>query len=208
MLLMRIDHVIGMCELDGYDKLRWRPGGWFPIDDFSFQIKPASNDSTGRNGRNTDTGNNDSAKKTKASVTVNKPVDSATCNLMFLSMVHKAGARGLPSLSAAEKKKLTNLMVDIHYVGSVSTKKGVSTVSHYLVHLEKVEIKEWSIQASGDSRPGESLELLYEKAATCYRGLGESGIVQPEDIAGWDQAGNCKWDLGQMNQTYFPNFPK
>ncbi|MAD80380.1 MAG: hypothetical protein CMJ50_05990 [Planctomycetaceae bacterium] len=123
-------------------------------------------------------------------------------------MVHKAGAKGLPSLSEAEKKKLTNLMVDIHHVGSVWTEERMSIVSHFLVHLEKVEIKNWSIRASGDSRPEETLELLYEKAATCYRGLGKTGDVLPTDIAGWNQAKNKPWDLKEMKQDYFPNFPK
>lgn len=209
MFLMRIDYVIGMCEIDGYEKLRWEPGGWFPINDFSFSVKkptkPKGNSSTGGTGG---TAGTDPNKKPKPTITVSKPVDSGTCNLMFLAMVHKAGAKGLPSLSQAEKKKLTNLMVDIHHVGSVWTKEGMCIVSHFLVHLENVEIKTWSIQASGDDRPEESLELVYEKAATCYRGLGKTGDIPAADIAGWNQVTDQKWPLTDMKQDYFPNFPK
>ena len=72
-----------------------------------------------------------------------------------------------------------------------------------MITLDRVLVKGWSINASGDDRPGENLELWYDRAAMRYYRTIDGSVWIGGDVSGWDQYKNEEWKPSDGEAKYF-----
>lgn len=171
----------GDCKIAGYDN-------WFVVDSVSFGIShidlKKQKDDLGT-GIRIEAGKEEKGQE----VTIDKTVDSVTCDLMQQAMKHRYARVG-------DKNQL--LEADIHFVETYDQKPK----AYMLIHLEDVLVKSWGINASGDDRPGESIGLWCDKVAINYMTQAKGGLIQ-KGPRGWDQGDTNKaWT---PNTKYFPS---
>jgi type VI protein secretion system component Hcp len=185
--------VHGSCTVRGYEA-----GGWFPINSFGFGFDPEKHQKKGRDkndggkgpGGGTPGGRPStpialapqqkglSAKDTDDStVKISKPIDTGTCDLMQLAMEDRKKKKGIES----------KLMADIHLLSFIDIAGRRATFPNLMVHLEAVLVRDWNVEASGDDRPEESLELRYDRAAMKYVATTDGKVFIDCPARGWDQ---------------------
>ncbi len=221
MILMRLTAVMGLCEIVPYqDKsFQQQGGGWFPIDNISFGFKPdsdrgarggasskggvPSSGGTASAGRNASAGGGGGVGQDEAfsELQISKKVDMATVDLMRLAMAQKRRRAGGQVGGIPEE-----IEADIHFVGTHAGERGstVHTFTFLRIHLELVEVKGWGINGDGDSRPGESLTLGFERAEMCYQSTPDGIFKDPKNMAGFDQKTGDWW---HKQTAFYPNFP-
>lgn len=222
MILMRLNKVLGVCEIVPYNELSGQLGGWFPIDSLNFGFNPkqledgsggSGNGGGGGSGAGSGSGGGGGAARGRGAggggngaaggsndgdfteMRVSKAVDMATVNLMKLAMESREQQKG----------KDMGVVADIHFIGSVRMEKKTHTFTFLRIHLDGVELKEWGINGSADERPVENLTLIYEKAAMCYETT-DGRLRLPKVQAAWDQTKGQEWKNPQSD--FYPDFPK
>jgi hypothetical protein len=200
--------VHGSCTVKGYEA-----GGWFPINSFGFGFDPDKQ----RERRNkTDGGKGPggagsggrqgtpialapqqpkglSAKETDDSVvSISKPIDTGSCDLMQLAMEDRKKKKGIES----------KLQADIHLLSFIDIAGRRATFPNLMVHLEAVLVRDWKVEASGDDRPEESLELRYDRAAMKYIATTDGKVFIDCPARGWDQTGDkpFTWEDGKWKE--------
>jgi type VI protein secretion system component Hcp len=178
---------VGSCLIAGYEK-------WFPVESFGFGFDPKlgekkDTDSTGQPKTNTQnrsqTGGTSvsDAEKESARIRLEKPVDTATSYLMKMAFEDR------------KKKKCndSSRMADIHVLGTIHLKGTAHILPTVMVHIERVLVKGWDLNASGDERPSESVELWYDRASMKYVHTDAKGVNKEFSPQGWDQYENVAW---------------
>jgi type VI protein secretion system component Hcp len=201
----------GSCKIDNYDGA---PDGWFPIDQFSFgfhakeedtdpSAHPAKPPASKQNG----TGHAPSPAggkkgKSDAELRISKLIDTSTCILMTRAMSERKYKKGVA------KDQETPITMDIHIISSAAPdiKKARSHFTSLMVHLEAVNIQNWDISGSGDSRPTENVTVRYDRAAMIYVATKDAETFHVVGPKGWDQTENKEWtwNASRMKKYYPP----
>jgi hypothetical protein len=186
--------VHGSCNIKGYEG-----GGWFPINSFGFGFEPKEKGRRDRGDGGKGAGGGTpggrqappvalspqqkgpSDKDTEDSVVnITKPIDTGSCDLMQLAMEDRKKKKGIES----------KLQADIHLLSFIDIAGRRSTFPNLMVHLEAVLVKNWKVNASGDDRPEEDLELRYDRAAMKYVATTDGKVFIDCPARGWDQTGD------------------
>lgn len=184
MILVRISGVKGSCKIPGYDRSQ---EAWFPADSVSFGL---DSDAPDEEEAFSTSDLNDQLRKMLrkagsddelSTVSIDKQVDSATCDLMFYAMQDR-----LKTKSTSEP-----LSADIHFVETAGAEG--KAYPYLRVHLENVLIKSWGFEASEDDRPTESVTLKFDRAAMQYHSTADGKTFDPAGKKGWDQIANQPW---------------
>jgi hypothetical protein len=194
----------GSCHIKGYDT-----GGWFPIESFTFGFDPdkgkksragkgqgvgAVGSQNGAMNVRSQASLNGSASTTnnqslETTVSLAKQIDTATCDLMFLSMRDQEKKTGDESFIKA----------DIHVLSSVKITRPGSTAAHVfpnlMIHLAGVLVKQWNVQGNGDDRPTEDVTLLYDRSAIQYVHTKDGKLFMPHRARGWDQTKHLPFEF-------------
>ena len=191
----------GSCGIAGYQD-------WFPVESFGFGFeppKPESEKKTSPGGKETQAGARTppsaassvkEPEKDFTSVRISKPVDSATSYLMQMACEDRKETVG-----TAKSKR----MADVHVLGSMQVGAESYIVPWVMVHLEVVLVHGWSMDASGDERPSESVELWYERASMVYVFHDKKQGLFRSEQRGWDQKKHGPWRCPN-GQTVFNDF--
>ena len=194
----------GSCHIKGYDT-----GGWFPIESFTFGFDPdkgkesragkgpgagASGTQNGamnakshptRNGSAAASGN----QSLETTVSIAKQIDTATCDLMYLSMRDQEKKTGGESF----------IRTDIHVLSSVKITMPGSAAAHVfpnlMIHLEGVLVKQWNVHGNGDDRPTEDVTLLYDRSCIQYVHTRDGKLFMPHRARGWDQTKHLPFEF-------------
>ena len=189
MILMRMAHVKGMCEIVGYDKDKWELGGWFPLSSISLTTPRGEED------------NQEDSKKKQNEVSVTKSVDGGSVHLMMQAVYARERNK--------EEHPLRDNEIEIHFVGSLAGQSSESGVFTFLMlHLEETYITSWQVSGSGDDRPTENFTIGYERMAMAYYGTVDGKVQDQAEINGWQQgrdADSLAWTPGDLE--FFPIYP-
>jgi len=190
----------GSVEIDKYNI---KTHGWFPIDSFSFGLQQKDKNDQGAHGAKPVAlgkasgsapapapGAGKGGDNQKPELTLQKLIDTATCSLMVLVMEVRGNKKGVG-------EKSIPLNADIHVLSSMSIEKEPErfTYTSLMIHLEAIDIKSWTIQASGDSRPTENVTLRYDRAAMVYVPTDGEHFQPHVGPKGWDQTENKRFDV-------------
>lgn len=163
MIVMKLEPIKGDCQLEGKYK------HWITLDDCSWEISREPKES----GKGMTADLNFGIAEA-APVNVKKAFDVASCDLM------KMATGGGVSPDACE----------IHFIESGQTSGHGTEYSPFLeIKLERPVVKKWSIDASGDERPSENIELMYNKIVMVYTSLDAKGSATKSSEKGWDLVG-------------------
>jgi hypothetical protein len=199
--------VTGSCNIKYYDDM-----GWFPIESFSFGFehkeknKGAGNNKQGggsanrsagggtatgpgapRPAPNQQHGSTDSSAE-QSKIGISKPVDSATCDLMFLAMRDRNKKKGDES----------KIQADIHLLAFLDGPR--LSYPSLMIHLAGVLIKNWRVNASGDERAGEELEFQYDRAAMQYVSTKDAKEFKYFGPRGWNQTTDKEFTEGPWKE--------
>ena len=141
MIVMKLEGIPGDCEIPGYE-------GWILVDSLSWEITREEKESGKQGTRDINLG-----VAELPALSMNKSMDKASVKLMQQSIA--GGALG----GKEGKAKIECLATS----GTTSTDK---CFLRYV--LERPIIKSWSIDASDDDRPTESVSILYNKIYMTY----------------------------------------
>jgi hypothetical protein len=200
--------VYGSCNIRGYEQ-----GGWFPINSFGFGFEskdkaggskptgaqgPAGNSPATRTGTapgpsSQQKGSSDNGAE-ESKISISKPVDTGTCDLMKLAMQDRKKTKGRES----------KLQADIHLLSFIEISSGArATFPNLMVHLEGVLVKNWRVNASGDERAEEELDLQYDRAAMKYVATTDGRVFIKCPPRGWDQTEDKEftWESGWAQFT-------
>ena len=201
----------GSVKIANYDGVN---DGWFPIESFGFGLHkpeekkdanakgtPQTSSKSSSNTASTSTGGGKGGKG-GAECTISKLVDTATPSLMILVMREKSLRKGLGD-------KSTPLYADIHTLssGTISSETNDSLLyATMLIHLEAINVEGWDINASGDSRPTETVKLRYDRAAMVYVTTPDGEHFQSIGPSGWDQTADkdFEWKAPKMKKYLAP----
>jgi hypothetical protein len=199
--------VAGSCFIKGYEQ-----GGWFPINSFGFGFehkdkggKAGANKTAQGGGGNANArprvalsgqGNQSGASESEteeSKVSINKFVDTGTCDLMALAMRDRKKKKGRES----------KVKADIHLLSIVEVRGGDRfTFPNLMIHLEGVLVRNWKLDASGDERGEESLDLQYDRVAMNYTSTGDGKIFAFCAPRGWDQTEDKEFTWGNNWDKY------
>lgn len=159
MIVMQLQPVKGDCLLAGYEN-------WITLDDVSWEISREPKES----GKGMTADLNFGIAEA-APVNVKKALDVASCDLM------KMATGG--GISPATCK--------IHFIESgKTTGHGNKYEPFFEIDLERPVVKKWSIDGSGDERPSENIELMYNKIEMQYTSIDAKGAPIKSGKKGWD----------------------
>ena len=138
-------------------------------------------------------GGNNAADGTEpeSKISIGKYVDATSVTLMKIAMENRK-----------EKKKDSKkfLKADIHFLESVrksGDSKARFVFPYMMIHVEDALIKEWNINATGDDRPQETLQLWFDKIAMKYFKTVDGQTWTHSGCTKWDQHKNEEWtDMG------------
>lgn len=229
MIIMRLSNSGGepmggkYCDISGGNPKYEYDGdksGWFPIESMSFGFQGMTESETGKKdtppstGTTTNTGKSaqtsgggktgkSGSQEAFTKISVSRFVDLATPSLMGFAMSDR-------KITKSDVDKLRK--ADIHCLHSVmvgdTTQADVCTVFPYLlITLEEVLIKGWNINATGDERPSETLEVWYNKAALRYFATSDGKKWNQGEIKGWDQNENGPWEISEGNAPKYFKSP-
>lgn len=183
--------------------------GWFPIQDYSFEVKELSEEKDDKAGGHKMPAPTPAAKpgskpavkssseRDGTTITMNKKVDRATTDLMWLAMSHrtKKGGKG------AEDK----VHCDIHVLSYMELKNptNLEVVANVypilMLHLEGVSVTDWSIGSSGEERGNEKVAFHFDRAAIRYLSTPDGWKLDPGLDTGWDQLRQEMWPNAQSD---------
>jgi len=202
----------GSCRIDNYNG---QSDGWFPIEQFSFgfhakeedkypSAHPAKQPAAKQGSGHTPSPAGDKKGSAEhAELRLSKQIDTATCVLMTRAMSERKHKKGLA------KDQETPLTMDIHVISSAAPeiKKDRYHYTNLMIHLDAVNIQNWEISGSGDSRPTENVTVRYDRAAMIYVATSDAEVFQVVGPNGWDQTKNKEWtwDAGRMKKYYPPH---
>jgi type VI protein secretion system component Hcp len=210
MIMLRLEGLEGKyCDIEGgQDKYRYgeSSAGWFPIESMNFGFQTVTEAAADTTATGTQTGGSNAqvqansktppAKGGKGgngesftTIQVSKFVDGTTTSLMRFAMQDR-------KVTKADDQKMRK--ADFHFIHSVMGEDSVWNTRYVfpylMITLENVLIKGWSITATGDDRPTESIEIWYDKAAMRYYRTKDGRVWTGGDISGWDQSKNEAWN--------------
>jgi type VI protein secretion system component Hcp len=162
MIVMKFSPINGDCQLADYTN-------WITIDDVSWDINREPKESS--KGATTDL---HFGVAEAGAVNVTKQMDISSVYLM------KEATGGGTSPDKCE----------IHFISSgldASKKDQYSTF--LIIELERPVIKKWGINASGDDRPSESIEIMYNTIKMKYTWFSGGSKKSEAGPAGWDLVG-------------------
>jgi hypothetical protein len=201
--------VTGSCNIRYYDK-----DGWFPIESVGFGVD--AKDKGGGNNRqggasakrpavggagarptapppaaSPQKGASDREPPDETKISISKLVDTGTCDLMFLAMRDRNKPKGQAS----------KIQADIHLLSVVDAVGSRWSYPNLMIHLEGVLVTSWRVNASGDERAEEELELKYDRVAMKYVSTKDAKEFMYYGPRGWDQYTDepFTW-AGQWNQ--------
>ncbi|MCC6510967.1 MAG: type VI secretion system tube protein Hcp [Pirellulaceae bacterium] len=178
MILVRIDRIKGDVKIPGYENQ------WFIADSMSFGVGRDVG-AKGRKSQDVEIG-----KAEIQALEIEKWVDSATVYLMHASMQARSKSGGQA------------VSIDIHLVHTRqyddADQKSKAVKPFLKVRIENAIIKEWSIDASGDERPRESLSVWFNRAAMKFRATTDGKVFQTYGPLGWDQYENKDWKSDEL----------
>ncbi len=161
MIVMKLEPIKGDCLLSGY-------ASWITLDDVSWEISREPKES----GKGVTADLNFGIAEA-APVNIKKAMDVASCDLM------KMATGGGISPATCE----------IHFIESgKSTGHGDKYLPFLEIKLERPVVKKWSIDGSGDERPSENIELMYNKIEMEYTSIDAKGNPIKSGKKGWDLA--------------------
>ena len=211
MILMRVDRVLGSCEINNYDKKG--EGGWFPLDSVNFGFTPktdtqnagASNNKKGQTGggKKAPQGNQGGANQQGDKFTemsISKAVDVATVPLMRLAMDSRSDSGNKPADSAV-------MVADIHFIGSVNADQysDIYTFTFLRIHLDTVRILKLVRERVGRRTAHRNgVDRLRKSSHEFISQLRMPKKIEAKIQAGWDQKAHKEW---KTVTTYYPNFP-
>ncbi|XZE46782.1 type VI secretion system tube protein Hcp [Pirellulaceae bacterium SH467] len=178
MILVRIDRIKGTVLLPGYKD-------YFVAETIGFGVgRKVSASSSDRNDLTI-------GESEEQELSIDKSVDAATVYLMHAAMKGRTDTGGPRTLS-----------IDIHLVQSKryedATASGGLTSPYMKIRIENAIIQDWSIDASGDERPTESLKIWFNRAAMKYRATQDGKVYETHGPLGWDQQANKDWKSDEL----------
>lgn len=159
MIVMKLEPIKGDCKLEGYTD-------WITLDDVSWEISREPKES----GKGMTTDLNFGIAEA-APVNVKKAMDVASCDLM------KMATGGGVSPATCEIKFIES---------GQSAGHGKEYKPFLEIKLERPVVKKWSIDGSGDERPSENIELMYNKITMQYTSVNAKGSPTKSSEKGWD----------------------
>jgi type VI protein secretion system component Hcp len=193
MILMRITGVKGSCKIQGYEREK---DAWFPVDSAGFGFQADRSSRKGRKKKrksryedDLDDDEEEEGPSDFSELSVDKPIDSATCDLMYFAMRDRTKT----------KVDRQTVNVDIHFVGLAGTAGGVHAFLR--IRLEDAVVSAWSISGSDDNRPTESFSIKFDRCAMQYHATEDGKTFRPAGRRGWDQVENKEWDT---KTSFFP----
>jgi hypothetical protein len=211
----------GSCHISGYNG---KDTGWFPVESFNFGFTddkadeekqgqgggqpakgaPAAPPAKGGQAGGKKKGDNDFAE-----LSIDKQIDTATCQLMQLAMEERKTRRkkgpGAGPGTGGGGSNAPDIEADIHILSTVQLQKDSQRFIYptVMIHLEAVNILGWNVKASGDGRPSESLKIRYDRAAMIYVAM----ETQAEGGATWQRHGPAGWDQTK-NDVFSSQWPE
>ncbi len=169
MIVVRIEGVPGDVEIPGYDGNKW-----FVADSMSFGV--------GKNIQASDSKQDiEIGKNEEQELSIGKTVDAATVYLMHRAMKGRSGSTGSGFFT-----------VDIHLIQAISN--DAKPAKAYLkIRIENAMVKSWSVDASDDDRPTESLSIWFSRSAMKYRTTSDGVTFKAHGPLGWDEQLNKDW---------------
>lgn len=163
MIIMKLEGIPGDCNIEGKE-------GWITIDSLSWEIQREEKESAKAGTKDINLG-----VAELPALTMGKSMDKASVYLMQQSIA--GGALGAPG----EVELLSTAGVD-------------SEPKVYLRYkLDRPIIKSWSIDASEDDRPTESVSILYNKIFMEYFATADGLTYTRVDGKGWDVVVGKAW---------------
>lgn len=169
MIVARVSGIKGSCELPAYKE-------WMPLTQVSFGFERERNKMESKDGG---MDFEDVRPDDISTVTLDKFVDSASCELMALSMQDRLKTKG-------QNKPLN---ADISFLQTIAGQ----VFPFIQIVMENVLVKSWSLDGSGDERPTEQVVLWFEKVAMQYQFTEDGKTFSPAIRKGWDQKENKSW---------------
>lgn len=158
MIIMKLDNIAGDCQLEGYKD-------FITLDDVSWEISREPKESFGK-GATVDL---NFGIAEAAAINVKKSMDITSVDLM--------------KMATGEGVKCPKCEIKFVQSGVDNTYKPFLEIV-----LERPVVKKWSIDGSGDERPTENIELLYNKIEMTYYWYSADGkaAVKKYGPKGWD----------------------
>lgn len=178
MILVRIDRIKGTVQVPGYKD-------YFVANSIGFGVGRKISDSNGNANDLT------IEKSEEQELSLEKFVDAATVYLMHAAMKGRTDTGGPRTLS-----------IDIHLVQTrayedAGTKQQMA-LPYMKIRIENAIIQDWSIDASDDDRPTESLKIWFNRAAMKYRATHDGKVYETHGPLGWDQQENKDWKSDEL----------
>jgi type VI protein secretion system component Hcp len=164
MIIMKLDPIKGDCQLEGYTD-------FITLDDVSWEINRDPKESFNRGG----TVDLNFGIPEAGAINVKKAMDISSVDLMVM-----ATGEGVKSN-----------ICKILFVQSGVDQKNAKYLPFLEIELERPVVKKWSIDGSGDERPTENIELLYNKIKMAYTWYSADGKASAKTYGpkGWDLVG-------------------
>lgn len=159
MIVMKLDPIKGDCKIEGYPN-------YITLDDVSWDINREPKES----GKGATQDLNFGIAEAGA-VNLTKTMDIASVDLMRMA----TGGGASPSQCLIE-------FIQSGVGGADSGKY----VPYLQITLKRPVVKKWGINASGDDRPTESIEIMYNSIEMKYMSTDDKGKQQTFGPKGWD----------------------
>jgi type VI protein secretion system component Hcp len=220
MILMRLDFLGGeYCDIQGgkdaetkykYSDLQV---GWFPIEsmNFGFNAKTESQSGAKTGSTTSQQGGSSGGAAVSAAAGSQAKGDEAFTGINVSRFVDLASTQLMKfAMEDRRKTKSDNDKVrtaDFHFLhsvrGDISEKEPKFIFPYLMITLDNVLIKSWNINATGDERPTETLDLWYDKAAMRYYRTKDGRKWIGGDVSGWNQHDNKEWTEAEIESHYF-----
>lgn len=158
MIVMKITNIDGDCQFEGYEK-------WITIDDVSWDISREPKES----GKGATIDLNFGIAEAGA-VNVTKQMDVSSIYLMQLAT--GGGVQGE--------------ICEIKFIESGAGGAKAKYTPYLEIELVRPVIKKWGINASGDERPTETVEIMYNAIKMKYTWYAPDHKATPHGPKGWD----------------------
>ena len=159
MIVMKLDPIVGDCKLSGFEN-------YITLDDVSWDINREPKESAKGATQDLNFGIPEAG-----AVNVTKSMDIASVDLMKMA----TGGGASPAQCV------------IKFIQSGVGGATSSTYTTYLeITLKRPVVKKWGINGSGDERPTETLEVMYNSIEMKYSSTDEKGATKAYGPKGWD----------------------
>jgi type VI secretion system secreted protein Hcp len=159
MIVMKLDPIKGDCQLEGYPD-------YITLDDVSWDINREPKESAKGATQDLNFGVPEAG-----AVNVTKQMDISSVDLMKMA----TGGGASPSQCV------------IKFIQSGVGGASSSEYKSYLeITLKRPVVKKWGINGSGDERPSETLEIMYNSIEMKYTSIDDKGGTKDYGPKGWD----------------------